>query len=111
MLVAEAAPIDRKLREASLRDPQKALDGGIITAEEFEQLAIAKAAVARVIAVDTFPMAEVSPVSSQHDRAPPATAEVLAPDARTVELETDENATSAPAKPRPKRVRKPAAAE
>ncbi|RYE84010.1 MAG: acyl-CoA dehydrogenase, partial [Hyphomicrobiales bacterium] len=57
-LVAEAAPIDRKLREAGIRDPRKALDQGIITAAEFDQWTAARTAVAGVVAVDSFPMAD-----------------------------------------------------
>ena len=64
--VSAAAPIDRKMRAARLRDPQAALDQGIITAEEFGALAEIRQAVARVVAVDAFAMADVSPTAAQH---------------------------------------------
>lgn len=67
-LVWESAPIEKKMREAGIRKPQKALDAGIISVKEFDRLAMVKAAVAKVIAVDAFPMADVSPISGQHDR-------------------------------------------
>ncbi|EAS49222.1 acyl-CoA dehydrogenase [Aurantimonas manganoxydans SI85-9A1] len=67
-LVTEAAPIEKKMREAKMRDPAEARDAGIITDAEFDRLAEAKAAVDQVVAVDAFPMADVSPIASQHDR-------------------------------------------
>ncbi|BDA83071.1 acyl-CoA dehydrogenase [Aureimonas sp. SA4125] len=66
--VAAVAPIDRKMREAKIRQPQQALDEGIVTPAEFQELAGAREAVARVVAVDAFPMADVSPIASQHAR-------------------------------------------
>ncbi len=42
--------------------------GGVITPEEFEELAVAEAAVARAVAVDSFPMEMVSPLAAQHRR-------------------------------------------
>jgi acyl-CoA dehydrogenase len=66
--VSAAAPIDRKMRAARLRDPQAALDQGIITAEDFGALAEIRQAVARVVAVDAFAMADVSPTAAQHRR-------------------------------------------
>ncbi|MEC5289085.1 acyl-CoA dehydrogenase [Aurantimonas sp. C2-6-R+9] len=67
-LVSEAAPIEKKLREANIRDPEEAREAGVISNAEFVRLAEAKEAVDKVIAVDAFPMAEVSPIASQHDR-------------------------------------------
>ncbi|HEY9056003.1 MAG TPA: acyl-CoA dehydrogenase [Aurantimonas sp.] len=67
-LVTEAAPIEKKLRAANVRDPEEAREAGVISNAEFIRLAEAKEAVDKVIAVDAFPMAEVSPIASQHDR-------------------------------------------
>ncbi|RIY03374.1 acyl-CoA dehydrogenase [Aureimonas flava] len=66
--VTEVAPIAKRMREAKLRDPQAALERGVVTAAEVEQLAEAEAAVQRAIAVDSFPMEMVSPIASQHRR-------------------------------------------
>ena len=68
-LVVEAAPIEKKMREAKMRDPDEAKDAGTITAEEYDRLAEVKAAVRKVVEVDAFPMDEVSPIASQHDRS------------------------------------------
>ncbi|WP_206455460.1 acyl-CoA dehydrogenase [Aurantimonas marina] len=68
-LVTEAASIEKKLRAANIRDPEEAREAGVISNAEFVRLAEAKEAVDKVIAVDAFPMAEVSPIASQHDRA------------------------------------------
>ncbi|RWF87572.1 MAG: acyl-CoA dehydrogenase [Mesorhizobium sp.] len=65
-LVTAAASIEKKMREEHVGDPQVARDKGIISAAEFEQLAEAKAAADRVVAVDAFPMEEVSPIAAQH---------------------------------------------
>ena len=67
--VTETAAIAKRMRAAKLRDPQAALDGGVITPEEFEELAVAEAAVARAVAVDSFPMEMVSPLAAQHRRS------------------------------------------
>lgn len=71
-LVVEAAPIDKRLREGKTRDIDKAREAGLITAEELALLRERDEAVARVVAVDAFPMEEVSPIASQH-RQPPET--------------------------------------
>ncbi|RWE53180.1 acyl-CoA dehydrogenase [Mesorhizobium sp.] len=67
-LVTAAASIEKKMREEHVDDPQVARDKGIISAAESEQLAEAKAAADRVVAVDAFPMEEVSPIAAQHRR-------------------------------------------
>ncbi|TKD47702.1 MAG: acyl-CoA dehydrogenase [Mesorhizobium sp.] len=67
-LVTAAASIEKKMREEHVDDPQVARGKGIISAAEFEQLAEAKAAADRVVAVDAFPMEEVSPIAAQHRR-------------------------------------------
>ncbi len=73
-LVTAVAPIEKKLREAKVRDAKAALEAGVITKPEFDQLAEAKAAVDVVVAVDAFPMEEVSPLAHQHRKAPAETA-------------------------------------
>lgn len=65
-LALEAAPIEKKLREAGVRDPRRARDKGTITGEEFDLLAELAEATGKVVAVDAFPMAEVSPIADQH---------------------------------------------
>ncbi len=60
-LVVEAAPLEKKLREAKLDDAGEARERGLISDEEFDRLARVGEAVARVVAVDAFPMEEVSP--------------------------------------------------
>jgi acyl-CoA dehydrogenase len=67
-LVSEVAPIEKRMREAKQRDPARARDEGLITEAEFARLAEAKAAVDKVVAVDAFPMHDVSPIAAQHDR-------------------------------------------
>ncbi|NGO50400.1 acyl-CoA dehydrogenase [Allomesorhizobium camelthorni] len=71
-LVTAAAHIEKKMRDAHMRDPKDARDKGVISAAEFEQLAEAKAAVDRVVAVDAFPMEDISPIAAQHRRKKPA---------------------------------------
>ncbi|MDN2568367.1 acyl-CoA dehydrogenase [Aquibium sp. A9E412] len=65
-LVLSVAPIEKKMREAKLRDRQAARDKGVISADELRRLEEAEAAVDAVVAVDAFPMAEVSPIAAQH---------------------------------------------
>ncbi|WP_183432926.1 acyl-CoA dehydrogenase [Mesorhizobium sp. RMAD-H1] len=65
-LVEAADPIEKKMREKRVRDPEEARDKGIISEAEFTRLAEAKATAARVIAVDAFPMEEISPIAAQH---------------------------------------------
>jgi acyl-CoA dehydrogenase len=67
-LITAAAPIEKKMRDKHVHDPEEAHSKGIISAAEFEQLAEAKAAADRVVAVDAFPMEEVSPIAAQHRR-------------------------------------------
>ncbi|QCI69459.1 acyl-CoA dehydrogenase [Phreatobacter stygius] len=68
-LVVAAEPIDRKLREAKIRDAAEARRQGVIDDGEFDQLARLKQAVDRVVAVDAFPMDDVAPLAAQHDHA------------------------------------------
>ena len=67
-LVAATAPIEAKMREARLRDADEALANGAIDADERARLAEAATAVDRVVAVDAFPMDEVSPVAARQKR-------------------------------------------
>ena len=67
-LVCAVAPVEKRMREAGQRDPAGAREAGLISEAEFTQLAEAKAAVDKVVAVDAFPMRDVSPIASQHDR-------------------------------------------
>ncbi len=65
-LVVANAPIEKKLREAKLRDPVEARGSGVISDDELARLREADAATARVVAVDAFPMEDVSPLAGQH---------------------------------------------
>lgn len=67
-LLAGIAPIEKKLRDAKVRELDRATETGLISADERRRLDEAREAVARVIAVDAFPMADVSPLAAQHDR-------------------------------------------
>ncbi|MEO3997269.1 acyl-CoA dehydrogenase [Mesorhizobium sp. CAU 1732] len=68
-LVVAVEPIEKKMRDAKLRDATAARDAGVISAAEFDQLATAKAAADRLIAVDAFPMEDVSPIAAQHRKS------------------------------------------
>ena len=65
-LLAGVAPIERKLRDAGVREVERAVETGLISGDEHRRLVEAQEAVARVIAVDAFPMAEISPLADQH---------------------------------------------
>lgn len=67
-LVADVAPIEKKMRDGGEHDAEEARRKGLITAAEFDHLAQAREAVQRVVAVDAFPMDEISPIASQHRR-------------------------------------------
>jgi acyl-CoA dehydrogenase len=69
-LVVAVEPIEARMREAGIRDAATARDRGIISRDDYRRLDEARLAVERVVAVDAFPMEEVSPIASQH-RAPP----------------------------------------
>lgn len=66
-LLTAIAPIEKKLRDAKVRDLDRATETGLLSADERRRLDEARAAVAKVIAVDAFPMAEVSPLADQHE--------------------------------------------
>ncbi|KQT65121.1 MULTISPECIES: acyl-CoA dehydrogenase [unclassified Aureimonas] len=69
-LVTEVAPLEKRLREAKSASPEAARDAGLIDEAELAKLSAAREAVRRVIEVDAFPMADVSPIAGQHDREP-----------------------------------------
>ena len=66
-LAAQIAPIERKMRDAKVRQPERALETGLISVDEKRRLDEARDAVAKVIAVDAFPTADISPLADQHD--------------------------------------------
>jgi acyl-CoA dehydrogenase len=70
-LAVSAEPAEKKMREAGIEDIDHALKEGTVTADEAELLKRARQAHDRVVAVDAFPMEEVSPISRQH-REPPS---------------------------------------
>ena len=59
------------MREAKIEDVDAALAKGTINKDEADLLRRARDAHDRVVAVDAFPMEEVSPISRQH-REPPS---------------------------------------
>lgn len=65
-LIASVAPIEKKLSDARIGEVERAVETGLISADERRRLVEAREAVARVVAVDAFPMADVSPLSGQH---------------------------------------------
>jgi acyl-CoA dehydrogenase len=67
-LVAACAPAEKKMRDAKIRDVAEAHRGGVIDDRERAAIETAAAAVQRVVAVDAFPMEEVSPIAHQHRR-------------------------------------------
>ncbi|MBP1849261.1 acyl-CoA dehydrogenase [Rhizobium halophytocola] len=67
-LVTAVAPIEAKMRQAKIRDPEEAVAARIITEAEFAALQAAQATAMTVIAVDAFPMEEISPLAGQHRR-------------------------------------------
>ncbi|WP_173933670.1 acyl-CoA dehydrogenase [Chelativorans sp. Marseille-P2723] len=70
-LVTEAAPAEKKMREARIRYLEEAARKGIISTEEHDLLTRATEAVETAIAVDAFPMEELSPTADQHGRKEP----------------------------------------
>jgi len=70
-LVTEVAPLEKKMREAKISDVAQAREAGILSAGEADRVLTARQAVDRVVAVDSFPMDEVSPLASQHQRKKP----------------------------------------
>ncbi|MEO3385892.1 acyl-CoA dehydrogenase [Mesorhizobium sp. CAU 1741] len=65
-LITDIEPLERKMREAKLRDADAALQQGVIDEAEHGRIVEAQDAVARVVAVDAWPMEEVSPIAAQH---------------------------------------------
>ena len=72
LLVSEAAAVEKKMREARVREPQEALEKGIISEADRELLARVEAAVVKVVAVDAFPMEDLSPTADQHQQPKPS---------------------------------------
>jgi acyl-CoA dehydrogenase len=66
-LLSSVAPIEKKLRDARIGEVERAVETGLISADERRRLVEAQEAVAKVVAVDAFPMADVSPLFRQHD--------------------------------------------
>lgn len=60
-LVVRGEPLRARLKQAGLRDPEEALRRGIISAEEIDQLAETRAAIAAVVEVDDFDPQEIAP--------------------------------------------------
>ncbi|TYR31607.1 acyl-CoA dehydrogenase [Mesorhizobium microcysteis] len=71
-LVVAIAPVEKKMRDAKIRDADEARKAGVIDAAELVRITEANAAVARVVAVDAFPMDMISPLASQHRQTPRA---------------------------------------
>ncbi len=69
--VMDVEPIEKKMRAAEIRDPEEARERGVIDAAEFRRLAAAAELVQRVVAVDAWPMEDVSPLADQHRNPAP----------------------------------------
>ncbi len=69
--VMDVEPIEKKMRAAEIRDPEEARERGVIDAAEFGRLAETAEAVRRVVAVDAWPMEDVSPLADQHRKPAP----------------------------------------
>jgi acyl-CoA dehydrogenase len=66
-LVGRIAPIEKKMRDAKVREVDRAVETGLISADEKRRLDEAREAVAKVVAVDAFAMKDVSPLADQHE--------------------------------------------
>ena len=60
---------EKRLREVRLTDLEEAVTRNVISVEERDLIRRARAAHDRVVAVDAFPMAEVSPLAGQHNQS------------------------------------------
>ncbi|MCT8998027.1 acyl-CoA dehydrogenase [Chelativorans intermedius] len=67
-LVTEAAPLEKRLREKGVHEPDRAHEQGLLSTGELSLLRQAREAVETVVAVDAFPMEELSPIAAQHKR-------------------------------------------
>lgn len=67
-LAVKCAPIEKKMRAARIRDPEEAMKRGFITEAERSLLTQAADAIRKVVAVDAFPMEEISPIAEQHQK-------------------------------------------
>jgi len=70
LLVTGAVDVSRKMHAARIHDWREAVKRGVITASEGDRLAAAHDAVAKVVEVDDFAQAELSPIASIHQRHP-----------------------------------------
>jgi acyl-CoA dehydrogenase len=70
-LAVAAEPAEKRMREAGVEEFDEAIEKGTITVDEADLLKRARAAHDRVIAVDAFPMEEISPIARQHREPPP----------------------------------------
>jgi acyl-CoA dehydrogenase len=61
---------EKKMRDARVRDPDLARQNGVISDDDHALLRRADKAIDRVIAVDAFPMEDISPIAAQHRQAP-----------------------------------------
>jgi acyl-CoA dehydrogenase len=69
-LVVETEPLQKKLKQARIRDISEALAAGVLSNEEAETLGEAAAAVGAVVAVDDFAPSDLTP--SSRDEEPEA---------------------------------------
>ncbi len=66
LLVTRSEDIAKRMRAAKIRDWRKAVESGVISQSEGEQMRQVSEAVAKVIAVDDFSPEELSPIAHQH---------------------------------------------
>ncbi len=66
LLVTRSEDIAKRMRAAKIRDWRKAVESGVISQSEGEQMRQVSEAVAKVIAVDDFSPEELSPIARQH---------------------------------------------
>ncbi|MCV0396736.1 MAG: acyl-CoA dehydrogenase [Rhizobiaceae bacterium] len=65
-LVTGIEPIEKKMRDAKIRDADEALKAGRISEDERSRLGEAEAAIVEVVRVDAWPMEDISPIAAQH---------------------------------------------
>ncbi|MBV9218938.1 MAG: acyl-CoA dehydrogenase [Methylobacteriaceae bacterium] len=64
-LVVEMAPVEKRLRDAHVRDWHAAIESGLLSAAEAERMRITQEAVAAVVAVDDFAPEELVPAAAR----------------------------------------------
>ncbi|MDY8107594.1 acyl-CoA dehydrogenase [Fulvimarina sp. 2208YS6-2-32] len=67
-LAVEVEPIEKKMRQAKVRDSEVARDQGVITTEEFDTLSNYLAAKRKVVMVDSFKLSEISHLTAEDAR-------------------------------------------